>query len=391
MADRSTGPDEGVEAEQRLVGRLFAQRPEDDPHALLRSASLPGCRYHVVDALLRDSRFGPPRVRPSEEPFWQMFARWLISLDGERHARMRRHFQRLFTPRRVGTFRGVVERRAAELLDRTIARGEMDLVDEFARPLPFAVILDVLGVELGSHDWLRERTLVLGQGFAHQQEPAYIERASEAITEMLAFFSDRLDERACEPRDDLLSVLASSIPDDDDGRPDVLANCIFFIEAGHATTTSLISGGLLLLLEHRPELERLRDEPATVSAAVEEMLRLVTPVTLAVCRPREDVEVDGYRFEEGVSRLVFLAAANRDPDVFADPGRFDPERAPRHLAFSAGAHYCLGAPLARLHAEIALTTLLGRLPGLRLSGDPVRRGFVPLHELEHLPIAWDAP
>ena len=135
----TTAPrDDGVEAEQELVGRLFARLPVDDPHTLLRTASLPGCRYEVVDAVLRDSRFAPRRVAPSPEPVWQMFARWLISLDGERHRRMRRHFQRLFAPRHVEGFRGVVEARATELLDAVAARGEMDLVTEFARPLPLS-------------------------------------------------------------------------------------------------------------------------------------------------------------------------------------------------------------------------------------------------------------
>jgi len=381
--------DDGVEAEQEVVGRLFAQLPGDDPHALLRATALPGCRYHVVAALLRDSRFGPRRVAPSPEPVWQMFARWLISLDGERHRRVRRHFQRLFAPREVDSFRGVIEARATELVDAVAARGEMDLVTEFARPLPLSVILEILGVPRERHDWLRERMLKLGQGFARRQEPEFVARASEAVTEMLTFFSAQIDERTEQPRDDLLSVFAASIPEDEDGRPDVLANCIFFIEAGHATTTSLISAGTLLLLEHPRALERLRDQPNLIPVAVEEMLRLVTPVTLAICRPREDVALAGYRFPAEVPRFAFLAAANRDPAVFPEPDRFDIDRAPGHLAFSAGPHFCLGAPLARLHGEIALTTLLARLPGLRPAADPDWRGFVPLHELEHLPVAWD--
>jgi len=381
--------DDGVEAEQQLVGRLFAQLPGDDPHALLRAASLPGCRYHVVDALLRDPRFAPRRVAPSPEPVWQMFARWLISLDGERHRRIRRHFQRLFKPRHVDRFRGVIESRATELVDAVATHGEMDLVTEFARPLPLTVILEILGVPPERHDWLRERLLKLGQGFARRQEPEFVARASEAVTQMLTFFSAQIDERTDTPRDDLLSVLAASIPEDEDGRPDVLANCIFFIEAGHATTTSLISAGTLLLLEHPRDLERLRDQPGLIPLAVEEMLRLVTPVTLAICSPREDVALDGYRFHAEVPRFAFLAAANRDSAVFPDPDQFDIDRAPGHLAFSAGAHFCLGAPLARLHGEIALTTLLARLPGLRAAGEPDWRGFVPLHELEHLPVGWD--
>jgi cytochrome P450 len=382
--------DDGVEAEQQLVGRLFARLPGDDPHALLRAASLPGCRYHVVDALLRDSRIAPRRVAPSLEPVWQMFARWLISLDGERHRRVRRHFQGLFAPRHVDRFRGVIESRATELIDAVAPHGEMDLVTEFARPLPLSVILEILGVPQDRHDWLRERMLTLGQGFARRQEPEFVARASEAVTQMLTFFSAQIDERTDTPRNDLLSVLAASNPEDEDGRPDVLANCIFFIEAGHATTTSLISAGTLLLLEHPRELERLRDQPGLIPLAVEEMLRLVTPVTLAICRPREDVSLDGYRFQAEVPRFAFLAAANRDPAVFPEPDRFDIDRAAGHLAFSSGAHFCLGAPLARLHGEVALTTLLARLPGLRPAGDPDWRGFVPLHELEHLSIAWDA-
>jgi pimeloyl-[acyl-carrier protein] synthase len=381
--------DDGVEAEQELVGRLFARLPGDDPHALLHAASLPGCRYYVVDALLRDARFGPRRVDPSPEPVWQMFARWLISLDGERHRRIRRHFQRLFTPRQVDRFRGAIRSRATELVDAVATRGEMDLVTEFARPLPLSVILEILGVPPDRHDWLRERMLKLGQGFARRQEAEFVARASEAVTEMLAFFSAQIDERSDTPRDDLLSVLATSIPEDEDGRPDVLANCIFFIEAGHATTTSLISAGTLLLLEHPRELDRLRDQPSLIPLAIEEMLRLVTPVTLAICSPREDVTLAGYRFQAEVPRFAFLAAANRDHAVFPEPGRFDIDRDPGHLAFSAGSHFCLGAPLARLHGEIALTTLLARLPGLRAAGDPDWRGFVPLHELEHLPVAWD--
>jgi pimeloyl-[acyl-carrier protein] synthase len=266
----------------------------------------------------------------------------------------------------------------------------MDLVTDFARPLPFSVIVEILGVPHEQHEWLRDRMVELGLGFAHQQEPEYVARASFAVSQMLAFFSAQLDERADAPRDDLLSVLAASIPDDEDGRPDVVANCIFFVSAGHQTTTGLIAGGTLLLLEQPHLLARLLRDRQAIPAAVEEMLRLVTPVTLTVCRAREEAEVAGYRFRAGESRLAFLAAANRDPHVFADPDTLDLARPPAHLSFSAGAHFCLGAPLARLHAEVALRTLLTRLPGLRLAGEPVRRGFVPLHELEHLPVAWDA-
>lgn len=383
--------DDGVEAEGRVLRALFSDEGRRDPQRFLRSVSLPGCRYRVAEAMLRDSRLGAPLIPESEHALWQMFARWLISLDGERHVRVRRHFARLFTPRRVDGFRGVVTEKADALVDAVRARGAMDLVGEFARPLPFSVIVEILGVPEARRPWIAERMLTLGEGFARQTEPEFVHRADGAVAEMLDYYAQLLDERASDPKDDLISVLAAELPTDDDVRRDLLANCVFFVEAGHVTTTSLIAGGMLLLLDDSGKLEKVRSDPGLLASAVEEMLRLLTPVTAVVCRAREDVELEGYRFPAGVPRRVVLAAANRDPTVFADPDRFDIERTPnRHLAFSAGSHFCLGAPLARLHGEVAITTLVRSLPNLRLTGDPVWRSSLPLRALEHLPVAWDA-
>jgi pimeloyl-[acyl-carrier protein] synthase len=382
--------DDGVEAEQRLLAALFSPEGRWDPHPLFRSVSLPGCRYAVAERMLRDASFAPPRIDPSEQPLWQMFARWLISLDGERHVRVRRIFAGLFTPRRVNAFREVITERATALLDGVVDRGVMDLVVDFARPLPFSVIVRILGVPEERHGWIAERMFTLGEGFSHQREPEFLERAGTAVTEMLDYYSELLDARTEQPRDDLISALAANRRENEDERLDVAANCIFFIEAGHVTTTSLISAGTLLLLQHPEQLARVRSEPTAIYGAVEEMLRLITPVTQAVCRAREDIEIDGFRFPAGLHRHVWLAAANRDPMVFAEPDGFDIDRSPnRHLGFSAGAHFCLGAPLARLHGEIAITSLLRRLPGLRLEEEPVWRGSVPIRELEHLQVGWD--
>src|SRR5262249_44028055 len=165
------------------------------------------------------------------------------------------------------------------------------------------------------------------------------------IREMLDYFSELLDQRARAPQDDLMSRLAADPPADDEGRADLLANCVFFINAGHITTSSLIAGGLLLLLENPGQLARLRQNPGLVPNAVDEMLRLVSPVSVVLCRARSDVEIDGYHVAAGQQRVVFPAGANRDPSAFTDPGTFDIGRSPNpHLAFSAGAHFCLGAP-----------------------------------------------
>jgi pimeloyl-[acyl-carrier protein] synthase len=381
--------DEGCQAEQQLIGSLFSPEASADPTPLFRSVSLPGCSYAAVRTMLHDARFGPPGGPASEQTMFHMFARWMINLDGDRHVRLRTRFQKLFTPRRAAAFREAIAERAGALLDGVAERGEMDLVSEFARPLPFSIIASVLGVPKDRWQWVEERMVTLSRAFAKQREPGFVQRGNEAVGEMLDYFSALLTERAANPRDDLASILASDTKDDET-RLDLLANCVFFVEAGHATTTSLISGGTLLLLEHPDQLERLRMDPALIAPAVEEILRLITPVSAVSCLPREDVESDGFSFSKGIPRFAFLAAANRDADEFPDPDRFDIGREPgRHLAFSAGRHFCLGAPLARLHGQIAIPLLLRRLEKLRVAGQPRWRGAFPLHELENLPVSWN--
>jgi cytochrome P450 len=314
-----------------------------------------------------------------------MFARWLISLDGERHQAMRRAFGRRFAPRAIDSYREPIESTANALIDAVVARGRMDLVGEFARPLPLQIICRVLGVPAQQADWVDRQMITLAQGFAHQREIEFLQAASDAATELQAYFGDLLDERRAAPCDDLLTELAQKLPADPETRADTVANCVLFVIAGHATTTSLIAAGTVLLLETGETPSR--DQ---IPGAVEEMLRMITPTTIVVTRAAEADEIDGCPIGAGQHRFVFLAAANRDPAVFPNPDRFDVTRSPNpHLTFSAGKHYCLGAPLARLHGEIAISTLLARLPHLRLDGEPEWRGSFPLRELERLPVAWN--
>jgi pimeloyl-[acyl-carrier protein] synthase len=286
----------------------------------------------------------------------------------------------------------MIRARAGALIDAVAAAGEMDLVTDFARPLPFAIVTSVLGVPEDRQPWLAERMHTLDVRFARQHDPGAVAATSRALAEMLDYFNELLDLRARSPEADLMSMLATDRPADDEGRADLLANCVFFVNAGHITTTSLIAGGFQLLLEHPDSLARLKQDPDLIPDAVEEMLRLVTPVSVVVCRARSDVEIAGYRLPAGQQRVVFTAGANRDPDVYTDPDRFDIQRAPNpHLAFSAGTHFCLGAPLARLHGQVAMQMLLERLPDIYLAGEPEWLGSFPLRVPEHLPIAWSPP
>jgi cytochrome P450 len=376
--------DAGPAGDQVLVDGLFTPEGRADPHSVLRGSGQVGCRHASARRILHSANFQPARVSPSEFELFRMFARWLISLDGERHRVMRRAFGGRFTPRTIDTYREPIRSTANALINAAIERGRMDLVSGFARPLPLQTICHVLGVP-GEHvPWIDQRMITLGQGFAHQRDLEFLKAASDAATELQAYFDELLEERRAAPGDDLLTALAQQLPNDAETRADTVANCVLFIIAGHATTTSLIAGGILLLLENgQPPAH------AQIPSAVEEMLRWITPTTIVVTRAARTEEIDGCPIAAGEHRFVFLAAANRDPEVFQDPDRFDIARSPNpHLTFSAGKHYCLGAPLARLHGEVAISTLLARVPALRLDGEPEWRGSFPLRELERLPVAW---
>jgi cytochrome P450 len=377
--------DTGPEGDRLLVDGLFSPAGRADPHSVLRGSRQVGCRHTSAREMLHSANFLPALVGPSEFELFRMFARWLISLDGERHQLMRRAFGRRFAPRTIDNYREPIQSTANALIDAFVERERVDLVTDFARPLPLQIICRVLGVPPERLSWVDHQMITLSQGFAHQRETEFLLAASNAATELEAYFGDLLEERRTAPCDDLLTELVRELPDDPETRADTVANCVLFVIAGHGTTTSLIAGGTLLLLENSETPTREQ-----IPAAVEEMLRLVTPTTVVVTRAAQAGEIDGCPIAAGQHRFVFLAAANRDPEIFADPDHFDIARAPNpHLAFSAGKHYCLGAPLARLHGEIAIRTLFARLPNLHLAGEPEWRGSFPLRELERLPLAWD--
>ena len=384
------GPPAAAGTEFDLLGALFSPAGRTDPHVILRGSPLPGCQYPFVRDVLRDPRFAAPAIPPSPDPAFQMLRRWMIRLDGDRHRRVRNAFGGLFTARRVGRYRAIIAERAAALIDQAAPAGRMDLVADFAQPLPFTVINDVLGVPPGDRDWLGEALAVLNRGFASQRDTdrSAVQAANDAAQQMLSYFAGLLDQRTAAPADDLMSALASRHADGED-RQDLVANCIFFVNAGHQTTTALLTLGTHLLCTHPEVLAALREDPGRWPAAVEEMLRLITPTTFTGVTPRTDADIDGVTCPAGQPRLLFLAAANRDPSVFPDPDRFDISRDPNpHLSFSAGGHFCLGAPLARMHGEVALSTLFTRLAGLAAVTPPDTTASVPTRQIDHFTVTW---
>jgi pimeloyl-[acyl-carrier protein] synthase len=383
-------PPATAETEFDLLGALFSPAGRADPQVILRGSPLPGCQHSFVRDVLRDPRFAAATIPPSADPAFQLLRRWMIRLDGDRHRRVREAFGGLFTARRVGQYRAVIAERAATLIDQAAPAGRMDLVAGFARPLPFAVINDVLGVPPEDRDWLGELLAVLGRGFARQRDSdrTAVQAANDAAQQLLSYFAELLDQRAAAPADDLMSALAARHADAED-RQDLLANCAFFLLAGHQTTTTLLTLGTHLLCSNPEVLATVQEDPGRWPAAVEEMLRLITPTTFTGVTPRTDADIDGVACPAGKPRLLFLAAANRDPAVFPDPDRFDVSREPNpHLSFSAGGHFCLGAPLARMHGEVALSALFARLPGLAAVTPPDITASVPVRQIDHFPVTW---
>ena len=388
--DTPPQPSTAAETEFDLMGALFSPAGSADPQVILRGSPLPGCQYLFVRDVLRDPRFAAPTIPPSPDPAFQLLRRWMMRLDGDRHRRVRDAFGGLFTARRVGRYRAIIAERAAALIDQVAPAGSTDLVADFARPLPFAVISDVLGVPPADRDWLGEALIVLMRGFARQRdsERISVQAANDAAGQLVSYFAALLGQRVEEPADDLMTALAARHADGED-RQDLIANCIFFVLAGHQTTTTLLTLGTHLLCTHPSAVAALQEDPGRWPAAVEEMLRLITPTTFTGATARIDADIHGVTCPAGQPRLLFLAAANRDPAAFPDPDRFDISREPNpHLSFSAGAHFCLGAPLARMHGEVALSALFTRLPRLTALTPPDITASVPVRQVDHFTVTW---
>jgi len=318
----------------------------------------------------------------------------MLSQDPPDHTRLRALVSQAFTPRLIEGRRDRIQAIADDLLDAVAPRGAMDLLDDYAFPLPIRVITNLLGVPEEDADRFRAwsaavvsiELATLGLGIAADKVTAM----GEFRDYLLALF----DRKRRAPGDDLVTGLVRA--EDERGaltEDELVAMVFLLLVAGHETTVNLIGNGVLALLRHPDQLALVRDDPALIQPAVEELLRYDGPVETSTMRyALEDLELAGAAIAKGDAVLVVLASANRDGAQFPDPDRLDVTRPDnRHLAFGKGLHYCLGAPLARMEATIALATLLRRLPGLRLAADPATLSIRPsflIRGLHALPVAW---
>lgn len=380
--------DAGGTGDRALMDALFADAGQGDVHALIAEHATFGCRHRVAESVLRSRTTRAPSMPQTTDPMFELLQRFMARVDGDRHQAVRALFARVFTPRRAARYRTDIEQRSHALIDRVEADGAMDLVADYARPLPFGIIADVLGVPAASHPWLEEAFGVLGAAFAGQRDPARVVAGNAAATELIEFFDRLFVERATHPADDLITLLASDDNSTVD-RGDLLANCVFFMLAGHTTSTTLLTAGATTLLEYPHQLRALMDHPPRWSTAVDELVRFVSPITLTGVGLDDDIVIDGENFRAGANRLICYAGANRDREVFDDPDRLDITRTPNpHLGFSVGAHHCVGAPLARLNAEVGMSVLFHRLPDLHTAGLPVWTGHAPVRQIVSQPVRW---
>ena len=378
-------------------------RTTDPMHVTAHGAFL-ASRHAEASLVLRDKRFGKDFVDRSirrygadimEEPVFRSMSHWMLQQDPPDHTRLRGLVVKAFTARRVEDMRPRIQEVVDRTLDAVADRGQMDLIEDFAFRLPVTIICDMLGIpeehrELfynGSRDGGRLLDPV-------PMTPAEIATANAGNAMAQMYFQQLFELRRRNPGDDLTTQLVQA---EEDGskltNEELTANIILLFGAGHETTVNLIGNGLLALHRHPDQLALLKANPALMPNAVEEFLRYDSSVQLTGRVALEDIDdLGGKKIPKGESVLCLLGSANRDPAVYPDrPDRLDVTRPNvRPLSFGGGIHHCLGAQLARIEAEIAISTLLRRLPDLRLDDaeNPAWRPTFVLRGLKRLPASW---
>jgi cytochrome P450 len=378
-------------------------------------------RYADIDALYTNERFsraqglmrGFQRLSKSEqqivEPVYHSFSKTVFYADPPYHTHLRGLMNHAFTPRRVERLRPFIQRTVNELLDAARARQEMDVIGDLAYPLPVMVIAELLGLPADDRErfkkWSDDLFAILGT--VRSKSAELLERAAESLGEMTEYVRHLSRQRREIPQDDLLTSLLSVTDDDPDcahagdertleraepsalTEEELVSNINILLSTGHETTTHLIGNGMLALLQHPEQMRRLQANPELLGQAIEEMLRYDSPVQITYRSALDDVQIKGRLIRKGDLVNSILGSANRDPERFTHPDQFDITRDEgRHLGFGIGIHFCIGAPLVRLEAEIVFETILRRFPGVRLAAEtlewqehPIFRGLksLPVH------------
>jgi len=325
------------------------------------------------------------------KPFAQVMVRQMVFLDPPAHGRIRGLASKAFTPRRVQVLRSHIQDITDSLLDTVQFRGSMDVIADLAYPLPAIVTAEMLGVPVSDRDqlkaWSEDFAELLGN---FQYSPDRTPHLLRSVEEMTAYFRVAIRAHREHPRDDVISALVTAEQDGDRlTEEEIVANCILVMVGGQETTTNLIGNGMLSLLRHPDQLEKLRADLSLIPSAVEELLRYESPIQHTARLAPDDLVLGQKTIRKGQTIIAVMGAANRDPEQFPNPDQLDIcRRDNRHVAFAYASHFCFGAPLARLEGQIAFETVLGRMPNLRLEPGPLTwRGNLDLRGLTALPVA----
>ena len=341
-------------------------------------------RYADVLTVLHDVRFSAQRTPTPDvltrmglaalSPIAQVMVQQMLFLDPPAHTRLRSLAAKAFTPRRVDLLKPHIQEIVDSLLDRIQAYGRMDVIADLAYPLPAIVTAEMLGVPTSDCDqlkaWSADFATMLGN-FEHN--PDHAPRVRRSLEEMTAYFRAVLHQQRGGLREGLIHALVTAEHEGDRlSEEEVIANVIITMVGGQETTTSMIGNGLLTLLRHPDQWQKLRADPSLIPDAIEEMLRYESPIQYTARMTAHDLELGGQRMRRRQAVIAVLGAANRDPERFPNPDRFDIGRPDnRHVAFGWAGHFCFGAPLARMEGRVAFETLLRRMPQLTLEPQPV--------------------
>lgn len=385
--------------------------------------------YSDIDDLYTDERFsraqglmrGFQRLSEAErqiaEPVYQSFSKTVFYADPPYHTHLRGLMNHAFTPRRVEQLRPYIQKIVNELLDAAQDKPEIDVIHNLAYPLPVMIIAELLGLPASDRSrfkkWSDDLFAILGT--VRHKSTDLLERAALSLEEMTSYIKDLSHKRRESPQDDLLTALVSVTGDERLTCPhppgssslhamrklipeqeassaltedELVANINILLSTGHETTTHLIGNGLLALLQHREQLEKLQSQPALLAPGIEEMLRYDNPVQITYRSALEDANIKGKLIRKGDLVNTIIGSANRDPKRFTDPNRFDITRGEgRHLGFGIGIHFCIGAPLVRLEAEIVFDTILHRFPRISLATETLEWQEHPIFRgLKSLPV-----
>jgi cytochrome P450 len=359
-------------------------------------------RYSDVVRVLHD--FSADRTPTPEQlermnlsalsPIAAVMVKQMLFLDAPAHTRLRSLASSAFTPARVKVLRSHIQQIADKLIDAAADRdsGQMDIIADFAEPLPAIVTAEMLGVPTSDHRTLKNWTADFAEMLGNfQHNPDHVPKVLRAVDEMLEYFRERVRELRVHPREGLInSLLTAEINGDRLTEEEVIANSIVTMVGGQETTTNLIGNGLLTLLRHPAEMQRLRGDSALIPSAVEELLRYESPSQHTARLARGDLELGGRKIKKRQAVIAVMGAGNRDPERFPDPDRVDLARSDnRHLAFGWAAHFCFGAALARIEGQVSFETILRRMPNLTLQQGPLQwRTNLGLRGLVALPVRY---